>query len=252
MDLSSRESAPLVHDRPQRWGPWATVAWGAGAAVVLIVSQTLGAIAYIAWTNGLRTGVPIPTENLESNGAMLSVAFLLSTPLVLAYFLIAVRLARVPFGEYLALNWPRWSDVLIGIGGLLAVLVVAGLGAILTGQEIPDFMGETFRTAREAGVLPLFFFSFAVLAPVQEELFFRGFLYRGLSAAIGPWITIVLTSAVWSVVHLQYDWFFIVEIFALGVVFGWLRLRSNSTILTMLLHGGLNMLALVNAGVMVG
>jgi uncharacterized protein len=250
MDLSSRESTPLHHVGPQRWGPWASLAWGGGAAIVLIVSQTLGAIAYIAWTSGFGRGVSIPTENLESNGAMLSVAFLLSTPLVLAYFSLAVRLARVPFGEYMALNWPRWSDVLIGIGGLLAVLVVAGLGATLSGQEMPDFMSETFRTARDAGVLPLFFFSFAVLAPVQEELFFRGFLYRGLSASIGPWITIVLTSAVWAVVHLQYDWFFIVEIFALGVVFGWLRMRSNSTILTMLLHGGMNTLALLNAGAM--
>lgn len=249
MDLSSLGPA-RAQIRPERWGPGATLAWGAGAAIVLIVSQTLGAIAYIAWTNRFARGVPILIENLENNGAMLSVAFLLSTPLVLAYFALAVRLSRVPFGEYMALNWPRWSDVLIGIGGLLAVLVIAGLGATLSGQEMPDFMSETFRTAREAGVLPLFFFSFAVLAPVQEELFFRGFLYRGLSASIGPWITIVLTSAVWSLVHLQYDWFFIVEIFALGIMFGWLRMRSNSTILTMLLHGGMNTLALLTAGTM--
>jgi hypothetical protein len=224
------------------------VAWGAGAAVVLVISQTVGAVAFLAFTSGFGRGVPIPTENLESNGAMLSTAFLFSTPLVLAYFYLAVRLARVPFSDYMALNWPRWFDGVIGVGALIAVLVIAGIGATLTGQEMPDFMSETFRTARDAGLLPLFFFSFAVLAPVQEELFFRGFLYRGLSGSIGPWPTIALTSAVWSVVHLQYDWFFIGEIFALGMVFGWLRLKSNSTILTILLHGGLNTLALLNAG----
>jgi membrane protease YdiL (CAAX protease family) len=109
-------------------------------------------------------------------------------------------------------------------------------------------MTETFRTAREAGMLPLFFFSFAVLAPVQEELFFRGFLYRGLGASIGPWPTIVLTSAVWAFFHLQYEWFFVAEIFLLGVTFGWLRMRSGSTILTMLLHGGMNALALLQIG----
>jgi membrane protease YdiL (CAAX protease family) len=224
------------------------VAWGAGAAIVLVVSQTLGAVAFLFFTTGLGRGVPIPTENLGSNGAMLSAAFLFSTPLVLAYFYLAVRLARVPFRDYMALNWPRWLDVLAGVGALIAVLIVAGLGATLTGQAMPDFMSETFRTARDAGVLPLFFLSFAVLAPVQEELFFRGFLYRGLSGSIGPWPTIALTSAVWSVVHMQYDWFFIGEIFALGMVFGWLRLKSNSTILTMILHGSMNMLALLSAG----
>jgi membrane protease YdiL (CAAX protease family) len=227
------------------------LAWGAGAAIVLVVSQTAGAIAFLAFTSGLGRGVPIPTENLESNGAMLSAAFLFSTPLVLTYFYLAVRLARVSFREYMALSWPRGFDFLIGIGALFVVLVIAGVSATLTGQEMPDFMSDTFRTARDAGVLPLFFFSFAVLAPVQEELFFRGFLYRGLSGSIGPWPTIALTSAVWSVVHLQYDWFFIGEIFALGIVFGWLRLKSNSTILTILLHGGMNTLALLNAGAMV-
>ena len=89
------------------------------------------------------------------------------------------------------------------------------------------------------------------LAPVQEELFFRGFLYRGLSTAIGPWVTILLTSAVWSVIHLQYNLFFLAEIFLLGVTFGWLRMRSGSTILTLLLHGTMNALAAGSAGAMI-
>ena len=252
MELSSREQATLLQERPRRWGLWATLAWSAGAAVVLVVSQTLGAIVFLAARGALVPGEPIPLDNLESNGPMLATAFLLSTPLVLGYFAFAVRLARVPFGEYMALRRAKWRDILVGVGALAAVLMVAGLGATLSGQETPDFMTETFRTARDAGMLPLFFFSFAVLAPVQEELFFRGFLYRGLSASIGPWVTIVLTSAVWSVVHLQYEWFFVAEIFLLGVVFGWLRMRSGSTILTMLLHGGMNMLAVLHAGTQAG
>src|SRR6185436_19531912 len=100
-------------------------------------------------------------------------------------------------------------------------------------------------------LLPLYFFSFAVLAPIQEELLFRGFLYRGLSLSFGPWTTILLTSAVWSVVHLQYNWFYLGEIFLLGAVFGWLRMRSGSTILTILLHGTMNALATLSAGAMV-
>jgi membrane protease YdiL (CAAX protease family) len=201
-----------------------------------VASQTLGAIVFLAWRGALAGGVPVQVDNLESNGPMLATAFLVSTPLVLAYFALAVRLARAPFAEYMALNWPRWRDILTGVGALVAVLIVAGVGATLSGQETPDFRSETLRTARDAGLLPLFFFSFAVLAPLQEELFFRGFLYRGLGPAIGPWPTIILTSAVWAVVHLQYDWFFVGEIFMLGVVFGWLRMRSGSTILTMLLR----------------
>ena len=233
----------------ERWGLWGTLAWGAGAGLVMVASQTLGAIAFLAWRGAISTAAPIDAGDLNSNGPLLTTAFIVSTPLVIGFFALAVRLARVTFGEYMALNWPRWRDVLAGIGALAAVLMLAGLGATLSGQETPEFMTETFRTAREAGILPLFFFSFAVLAPLQEELFFRGFLYRGLSASIGAWPTIALTSAVWSVVHLQYEWFFIGEIFLLGVAFGWLRMRSGSTILTMFLHGAMNTLALISAGV---
>ena len=47
---------------------------------------------------------------------------------------------------------------------------------------------------------------------------------------------IVLTSAAWALMHVQYDWFVIVQIFLLGILFGWLRWASGSTILTIILH----------------
>ncbi len=46
---------------------------------------------------------PRPTIS-GANGPLLTTAFLVSTPLVVAYFALAVRLARVPFGEYMALQ----------------------------------------------------------------------------------------------------------------------------------------------------
>src|SRR5262245_59883586 len=209
---------PQPHTAPypqpqQQWGLWATLAWSAGAGLVLMASQTAGAFVYLALTGMLDPGAPPPTEALGRNGAMLTTAFLVSTPFVLAYLVLAVRLAHASFIEYMALSWPSWRDILVGITALAVVLLLAGLGASLSGQETPTFMTESFRTAREAGVLPLYFFSFTVLAPVQEELLFRGFLYRGLSTSLGPWPTIVLISAVWSLVHFQYEWFFLGEIF---------------------------------------
>jgi membrane protease YdiL (CAAX protease family) len=42
--------------------------------------------------------------------------------------------------------------------------------------------------------------------------------------------------------HLQYDWFFFAEVFSIGLLFGYLRYRSGSILLTVILHG-LNNLA---------
>jgi membrane protease YdiL (CAAX protease family) len=81
------------------------------------------------------------------------------------------------------------------------------------------------------------------VAPVTEELLTRGFLYRGWSeSALRPGGAIVLSSLVWTAMHLQYDWFFFAEVFSIGLLFGYLRYRSGSILLTVILHG-LNNLA---------
>jgi membrane protease YdiL (CAAX protease family) len=250
MDAHAPQQQETPSENAPGWGLWSTLAWSAGAALVLVASQTAGAVLYLAWRGSVAPAQPIAVDELQNNGAMLASAFLFSTPLLLAYLAFAVRLSRVSFREYMALKWPGWRDMLTGVGALAAVIFVAGTAATLTGQQTPDFMGDTYRTARDAGMLPLFFFSFVVLAPVQEELIFRGFMFRGVQRALGPWIAIVLTAAVWAVVHPQYEWFYVAEIFLLGVAFGWLRARTGSALLTMLLHAGMNAMAIAYAGTM--
>ena len=39
---------------------------------------------------------------------------------------------------------------------------------------------------------------------------------------------------------MQYDWYVIAQIFVFGLLLGWLRWASGSTILTMLLHALIN------------
>jgi membrane protease YdiL (CAAX protease family) len=56
---------------------------------------------------------------------------------------------------------------------------------------------------------------------------------------------IVVTAMLWAVVHLQYDPYVIVQVFAYGLVLGWLRWVTGSTILTMLLHGLINFEAML-------
>ena len=55
----------------------------------------------------------------------------------------------------------------------------------------------------------------------------------------------MVISAAWAVIHVQYDWFGILQIFLTGLLFGWVRWRSGSTLLTFLLHGLMNAWATV-------
>jgi hypothetical protein len=89
--------------------------------------------------------------------------------------------------------------------------------------------------------LPLLWVTFALIAPAVEEITFRGFLYRGWSASrLGIFGAILLTSALWSLLHIQYDWIIIGQIFCIGLMFGCFRWLSGSTSLTIILHALMN------------
>src|SRR5215467_6107739 len=66
---------------------------------------------------------------------------------------------------------------------------------------------------------------------------FRCFLFRGwvTSDQYGVFAVIVI-SQLWAALHVQYDWVGVAQVFLTGLVLGWTRWRSGSTLLTILLH----------------
>ena len=62
----------------------------------------------------------------------------------------------------------------------------------------------------------------------HREMFARGFLYRGWSIGARPVRAIMLSSAAWTALHLQYIGIF-GGIFCIGVWLGFLRWRFQST-----------------------
>jgi len=233
--------------QPQIWGFWKTVAWGIPITLAAVLFQTLGAVGYLAIWRALHPQNPIRLAEAATNGAVIASSLALSAPLVILVLIWIVRLSKIPISEYLALKWPGWRELAVGVAGLAIVLGTTSLAAAALGEQTPPFIADTFNSARAAGLLPLLVFSFVFLGPLQEELVFRGFFFAGFAPSIGAWPAIALTAAVWAVSHLQYEWFFIGEIFALGVLFGWLRWRSGSTILTFILHAFVNGMAVVAA-----
>jgi len=89
---------------------------------------------------------------------------------------------------------------------------------------------------------------------VREDLCTRPAVLHGgaimaFADTLGATGTIVVTSAVWAAIHLQYDWLGIAQIFCLGLLFGWVRWRSGSTALTILMHAATNVAATVETAV---
>ena len=232
---------------PPSWGFWKTLAWGIPLTLTAVLFQTVGALGFLVLWNRLHPRGRIPLANLTSNGAVLASSLAVSAPMVILLLIWIVRRSGVPVSAYLALKWPSARHLAIGFLGLALVLGTTSLVATVAGKQSPAFISDTFTTAESAGMLPLLLISFVVLGPLQEELVFRGFFMRGFAPSIGDWPAIALTAGVWAVSHGQYEWFFVGEIFALGLLFGWLRIYTGSTILTFILHAGVNGMAVVAA-----
>ncbi|MDB5633057.1 MAG: Abortive infection protein, partial [Tardiphaga sp.] len=209
---------------------------------VMFVGQLTVVAYYLLVRNG-PLDASLLTTTLGS-GTTIAMSVIMGLPAVCLALWLATRLARIPFVDYLALRGTSWKNFVLGAVCLI-VLVTAWelLSRALGRDSSPGFMLEVLKSARADGALWLLVIAFCVGAPMTEEFFARGFLYRGWSESfLRPGGAIVLSSAMWTAMHMQYDWFFFGEIFSIGLLLGYLRYRSNSTWLTVFVHG-LNNLA---------
>lgn len=233
------ESAPRV------WKFWGTALWGLFIFVAMFVGQ-VGAILLLI---GLRW-LPIDMASIQSVGRepqALALSVMMGLPATLAAVWLAIRIKKASFTDYLALYWPSWKQLLFGAVGLI-VLVLAWetMSRTLGREATPGFMTDLLKSGRDKGAALMLLLAFSVAAPMSEEVLARGFLFRGWSASfLRVPGAILLSSLVWTVVHLQYDMYFLAEVFTIGLWFGYMRHRANSLWLTIILHALNNMTAVV-------
>jgi membrane protease YdiL (CAAX protease family) len=83
-------------------------------------------------------------------------------------------------------------------------------------------------------------FLLVLVAPVTEELLFRGIILRGLLSRHRPAVAVALSAALFTAIHLN-PWQFC-SAFCLGVALGWFYLRTTSVTLCIIAHAFSNAL----------
>ncbi|MDB4583253.1 CPBP family intramembrane metalloprotease [Draconibacterium sp.] len=87
------------------------------------------------------------------------------------------------------------------------------------------------------------FFRVAVVAPVVEELIFRGLILQGLRRNYNGFVSVFMSALLFALFHLN-PWQFPAT-FILGLLLGWIMLRTNSIPLAILGHSINNLLVLL-------
>jgi membrane protease YdiL (CAAX protease family) len=221
----------------QAWGRWATLGF---AVVALFGSQAIALLALTWWY-----GIGITRmQDFSGDGVVVSEIISVSVPLQLGLLYLVAKRSGGSAADYLGLRLPRRAELGFGVAATVALIIIGNAVIWLLGRNIvTQFQLDIYRTAAAAGVLQLLFLWLAVVVvtPIGEETLFRGFLFRGwLRTPRDTWPVILITALLWALVHVQYDWCVIAQVFVFGVMLGWLRWATGSTILTMVLHALIN------------
>jgi len=218
------------------WGRWATLGLG---LIALLGGQMVALLVLIQWY-----GFSLPRwSDLETNGVLVTVSVCAATAVQVALLVLMTRRRGVSAAAYLGLTMPLKRDLLLGIIVVATLTVVAdGVSYKLGYNLVSQFQLDIYNSASAAGWLPWLLLTLVVVAPIGEETLFRGFLFRGWHRTSRDiWAVIIGTALLWALTHVQYNPYYMAQVFVIGLVFGWFRYTSNSTILTMVLHGLVNL-----------
>jgi hypothetical protein len=239
----ARQEPPAQDPKP--WGLWATLGFSVLVVAVYVIASIGVAVCF-----ALRLKGDMPESEfsdiiigLTDNGFVASITYIVVSGLGIGLIVLLCWLRKgIGVADYLALK-PFGLKALLFWTALVAVFLTIYylLSLIIQFQDVTALYMPLYETAE---YISLFFLAVTVISPLFEEIFFRGFLYRGIAASrLGVGGAVLVSSLFWAGIHLQYDVTQISIIFALGLLLGVARAISGSLYLTVTLHSVYNMIA---------
>lgn len=141
---------------------------------------------------------------------------------------------------------PKWMDLVWWFCAIFGYLVLTvGITALamylFPSADYKQKQEIGFQTLTHSWEYILAFASLVVIAPVAEELIFRGYLFGKLKKYAAVWVSILCSAALFAVAHGQ--WNVALDTFALGIVLASLRVVTGSIWVSIALHALKNALA---------
>jgi uncharacterized protein len=218
-------------DQPTQADALPPAAWGPGRSFAgfgfVLAASLLFSIVIVAFD-----------PDVESLAAGLAVQTVLGACLVLGAFLFASpgfgSLApRAALGLKRPVRKAIWLSIITYFGYLACAIVIS----LLLQPEQEDIARDL---GSDEGVLGTMIAGFLIIivAPITEEIFFRGFLFPGLRRGMGVVLGALISSAIWALLHYTgpETWGVVVQLTVFGLWLSWLYARTGSIYPTIAVH----------------
>jgi membrane protease YdiL (CAAX protease family) len=178
--------------------------------------------------------------------------------LILLPTLLLARLLTKKQGEVFPLRLPTWKESVAAAIGLISLQRIFETYVYFQDRIIlPEFLRKLIEPLRQmmeelvkvlirSDTVPEFVFVVMVVAivpSIAEEFLFRGLIQKSFNRVMNPLLSALLSGTIFGLFHLNP--FEAVPLIAIGCFLGFLRYRSNSIALPVLVHFLNNFLAVI-------
>lgn len=224
------------------WGFWATVGFSSIIVSAWVTCWWIlhASVTAVAKTRNAQFDVEKFRQSLDSSHLFPAVAQSIAGLLAVGLILLFVKLRRnITLQQYLCLYKPRYR----GLTKWLLILLLWMACGYVVSLFLEDLDVE--YSSISFSMFLLFFVHVVVVAPC-EEIFYRGFMFKGIEdSKVGPVGAVIITALAWSASHTQYDVSMRAGMFVAGLLLGYARLKSGSIYVPIAMH------ILVNAAIAV-
>jgi membrane protease YdiL (CAAX protease family) len=213
----------------------------------VIAGSGLAILAFVA-TLGASAAIIIQADYARNDPRVALLLTLATLGMEAALGVIVLGLARLRGVSAATLGLRRspqgWYIAAALFGAYACVLAYAAAAALIEratgadlswipeGNQIPDDLPRTVAIWTTLGL------AVAVVAPLAEELFFRGLVYRGIEGRFGPVAGMLVSGVAFSLVHFNLS--VVVPFTLIGIIFAGVYRASGSLWTTIAAHAIFN------------
>lgn len=190
--------------------------------------------------------IPLVSYNQAVLNTLFAVIIYLITLTIVFGVPYIIKKRRPTAGDIGITRLPIWTDIFLTPAGLIVYFILSSALILLATSILPWFDANQvqdtgFRQLNGTGEYFLAFTALIVIAPIAEEILFRGYLYGKLKKYVPVWIAIIATSVLFGLIHGA--WNLAIDTFALSIVLCLLRESTGSIWPSILLHMAKNSIA---------